>query len=104
MENTNIPVCLKLTDVNELRSICKTFKSGKAITYPGIDNIPIHVMKNCFDLIVEPLVKLVNLLLTTGAFPDKLRMAKVTPMFKTGDDSIRFRYKLQTNLPANTFF
>lgn len=90
IENTNTPICLKLTDVNELRSICKSFKSGKA---PGIDNIPIHIIKNCFDLIAEPLVKLVNLSLTTGVFPDKLKIAKVIPIFKTGDSDSVTNYR-----------
>ena len=41
-----------------------------------------YVIKNSFDLISEPLAQLINLCLTTEVFPDKLKVAKVIPVYK----------------------
>ena len=41
-----------------------------------------YLIKNSFDLISEPLAQLINLSLTTGVFPDKLKVAKVIPIYK----------------------
>ena len=41
-----------------------------------------YLIKNSFDLISEPLTQLINLSLTTGVFPDKLKVAKVIPIYK----------------------
>ena len=41
-----------------------------------------YLVKNSFDLISEPLAQLINLSLTTGVFPDKLKVAKVIPIYK----------------------
>jgi hypothetical protein len=79
-DNENPPINLSPTNINELETICAGFKSGKA---PGYDNIPMHVIKNTFDLISKPLLRLINLSLTTGIFPDKLKIAKVIPIHKS---------------------
>jgi hypothetical protein len=41
-----------------------------------------YLIKNSFNLISEPLTQLINLSLTTGVFPDKLKVAKVIPIYK----------------------
>ena len=81
ISNENPLITFKSTDTSELRDICMDFKPGKT---PGIDNIPIHIIKNSPDLISEPLVKLINLSLSTGIFPDKLKTAKIIPVYKSG--------------------
>jgi hypothetical protein len=90
IENNNAPIIIKPTDVNELRHICKAFKSGKA---PGVDNVPTHIIKNSFDLISEPLVKLINLSLSTGVFPDKLKIAQIIPIYKSGESDSVTNYR-----------
>ena len=45
----------------ELRSIAKGFKDGKA---PGADNIPISIIKKTLDLISDPLLSIINLSLS----------------------------------------
>ena len=78
-DNENCPIILNETNAHELEEICHDFQAGKA---PEYDNIPMYLIKYSFDLIYEPLAQLINLSLTTGVFPDKLKIAKVIPIYK----------------------
>ncbi len=59
-----------------------SFKNGKA---PGYDNLPIHIIKKSFELISEPLMLVINSSLEAGLFPDKLKVAKIIPIYKAGE-------------------
>jgi len=50
----------------------------------GTDEIPEYVVKQCIELKV-PLANIYNASLKSGTFPDKLKIAKVTPIHKKGD-------------------
>ena len=45
-------------------------------------------MKDISDIIATPLTLLINQSLQSGIFPDKLKIAKVVPIFKAGKDNI----------------
>ena len=81
----------------ELSSITNSFKDGKA---PGADNSPISVIKKSIDVISDPLLSLINLSLSSGTFPDKLKIAKITPILKTGDACLVQNYRPISVLPA----
>ena len=51
----------------------------------GADEISFNVIQNCFGELSEILRYVFDLSLQTGIFPDPLKIAKVTPVFKTGD-------------------
>ena len=57
-----------------------SFKVGKA---PGIDGIPMQLIKGSFQFISEPLMHIINLSLQSGIYPDRLKTAKVVPIYKT---------------------
>ena len=84
-------------NLEELFSITNSFKDGKA---PGADNIPISVIKKSIDVISDPLLSLINLSLSSGTFPDKLKIAKITPILKTGDACLVQNYRPISVLPA----
>ena len=94
--NSNTALTLKPTTVRELENICSTFASGKA---PGYDNIPMHVIKNSFHLISTPLMNIINLSLLKGIFPDKLKIAKVIPVYKAEDPCLFVNYRPISLLP-----
>jgi hypothetical protein len=52
-----------------------------------------HVIKNSFECIVDPLMHLINISLETGVFPDKLKMAKIIPIFKADDPQLFENYR-----------
>lgn len=67
---------------NEIVSILGKFKNKTSTDSDGIDMI---ILKKTIDFIIEPLCYISNLSFRTGVFPDRMKTAKVTPLFKTGD-------------------
>ena len=64
---------------NELISIISKLKNNKS---PGPNNIGSKLVKNNVSILVDPLIHLFNLSITTGVVPDKLKLAKVIPVYK----------------------
>ena len=83
--------------VEELKAITKGFKDGKA---PGADNIPISIIKKTLDLISDPLLSIINLSLSLGIFPDRLKISKIIPTFKSDNASLVQNYRPISILPA----
>ena len=83
-------IFLKPVTVTELKTIGMSFKNGKA---PGYDHIPMFVIKRSLDWISESLTHLSNTSLETGTFPDKLKLAKKIPIFKTGNADTFTNYR-----------
>ena len=82
---------------DELKTITKGFKDGKA---PGADNIPISIIKKTLDLISDPLLSIINLSLSSGVFPDRLKISKIIPIFKSDNASLAQNYRPISILPA----
>ena len=61
--------------------VCK-FKNNKSA---GTDGIKPGLIKSVITYISDPLCQIFNLSLSKGVFPNKLKVAKVTPIFKSGD-------------------
>ena len=81
-DNSDTSITLGPTDIEKLEDICSEFSFRKA---PGYDNIPAHVIKTSFHLISTPLGSTINLSLQKGIFPDKLKVAKVAPVYRRED-------------------
>ena len=56
-------------------------------------NYSVAVLKHISDLIAPALTKLLNLSLLQGIFPDSLKIAAVTPLFKSGDKTDVCNYR-----------
>ena len=72
----------KCLTINELKG---TFFSLKINKSTGADEMYFNLIKNCFGKLSDILRYVFDLSLQTGIFPDPLKTAKVTPVFKTGD-------------------
>ena len=70
--------------LTELRTAFKTLSSNKS---PGLDEINTYIIKSAYDIIEPILLHIFNLSVSTGEFPDSLKIAKVTPIYKSGDQS-----------------
>ena len=66
----------------------------------GHDNIGNFVIKKVGSEIVKPLTHIFNLSLSTGVVPDKLKVAKVIPIFKKADASVFSNYCPVSLLPC----
>ena len=82
---------------NEIKFITKAFPSGKAA---GYDDISMSVIKLSIDLISRPLTHILNLSLSKGIVPDKMKIAKVIPLYKAEDKFIFSNYGPVSILPA----
>ena len=58
------------------------------------------LIKKVVDLLVEPLLYICNLSLNRGVFPKKLKIAKVTPIFKKGQKENINNYRPISVLPT----
>lgn len=84
------------TNSEEIISIIKDLK----ISSPGHDDIDIKIVKKSCAVITEPLTYLFNLSLNQGHFPDELKVARVTPIYKSDDPSMINNYRPVSVLPV----
>ena len=59
-----------------------------------------QAIKEVIDLIVQPLTYITNSSLSSGIVPDQMKIARVVPLFKTGDLSQFTNYRPVSVLPA----
>ena len=65
----------------EVSDIISLLQSGKSL---GPNSIPMRILKLLSPLIASPLSQIINESFQSGIFPDKMKLAKVIPLFKTG--------------------
>ena len=85
----NSMVC-SITCKDEILKIVKGLKNKKSC---GTDNITTSILKQCIPEFIDPLVHIFNMSLSTGIFPSKLKIAKVIPLYKKGDNKIISNYR-----------
>ena len=66
----------------------------------GINSIPLKILQLAKEPIAEHLCNIYNLLFTIGIFPDSLKIASVTPIYKNGPKRECANYK-PISLPTN---
>ena len=54
----------------------------------GYENINIKYIQNIAEVIYHPLCFIFNTSISTGIFPDLMKIAKVIPLFKNGSKTI----------------
>ncbi|XP_065645633.1 uncharacterized protein LOC136076098 [Hydra vulgaris] len=74
----------------ELLCAVSSIKPKKSI---GVDNISGNIIINSIKLITIPLLCIFNLSLKEGVFPEKIKIARVVPIFKSGDPSDVTNYR-----------
>ena len=84
---------LKPTNACELENICNLRKA------PDYNRISMCVIKHSFHLISVPLANIINLSLSKGIFPDKLKIGKVISIYRTEDLSVFVNYRPISLLP-----
>ena len=90
---------LHLTNPNEVINIVSNFKNKNSA---GHDLIPVNVMKATIANIANPISKIINCSFQTGIFPDTLKIARVCPIFKSGEKDQNFQ--LQANFHPSKLF
>ena len=67
---------------------------------PGQDEISFNVVKSCFESFGKLFLHISRLSLEEIIFPDDLKTAKVTPVFKAGDENDFSNYRQISVLPC----
>ena len=68
----------------EVKDEIGKIKDGKST---GLDKISNELLKAAGETIVSSLTYIFNLSINTGILPDDLKLAKVTPIYKSGDNT-----------------
>ena len=87
----NIPYICR----EEIATIIKGLKNSSA----GADELLPSIMKQCSDLYIHPLTHLINVSLKQGVFPQELKLAKVLPIYKSGNKQLIQNYRPISILP-----
>ena len=77
----------------EILEIISELKTGKS------SDIPISVIKKCSPILSPILAQHFNYLMEIGKFPDQLKVGKITPIFKKGDEELMKNYRPVSTLP-----
>lgn len=99
MNVSNNTHSLKFRAVNEkfVKENLKNLKTNKAC---GLDKISARLLKDAAEVISHPLTLLINKSFEEGCFPATWKSAKVTALFKSGDQSSKDNYRPISILPT----
>ena len=92
-------ILLSEYDVSE-KELEDAFCSLKINKSPGFDDISSNVVKNAYHIIKHPLRYIFNLSIKYGEFPEKLKIARITPVFKSDDVTALNNYRPISVLPC----
>ena len=86
-----------LVTINEPKEVFFILKTNKS---PGYDEVSSNVIKNCFSELNYPLKYLFGKSIGKGVFPNVLKIARVTPLFRGGDPIDISNYRPISVLPC----
>lgn len=95
-ENNRKFHCVPISE-KELTKIISSFENKFST---GYDGVPIVVIKHAMKHLTRPLVHIINSSFISGIFPDKLKTARVKPLFKKGEKSNIKNYRPVSLLPV----
>ena len=81
-------IFLDAANEQEIIEICSICRSGTAV---GCDNISMNSIKESIDIIISPLTCIINLSIASGIVPKQLKLARVIPLFKSGEQDTNYR-------------
>lgn len=85
------------TTEEEMKNIICSIKPK---TSCGYDEIPSKLLRHCMNELTSPLVHIVNKSFEEGTFPDRLKLSKVYPKLKKGDDTQLNSYRPISLVPT----
>ena len=84
-------------NLSEIEKQLQNLNPKKATTYM---NVPTKLLKNNFDACAPTLHQVFNEIIRSSIFPDKLKLADVTPIFKNDDATNAKNYRPVSVLPG----
>ena len=77
-------------DIGKVRQLLNQINTKKS---PGLDNLPGNLLKIAADIVAPSLTRIFNTSLCTGIYPNDWKLARVVPIFKSGDRSDMNNYR-----------
>lgn len=84
-------------NINQVQKIIKSMAPNKP---PGIDTIPLCVIKDCLPAILPSIKSIINATFLSAQFPNAWKIAEVTPILKDGNQEIPNNYRPISSLPV----
>ncbi len=78
---------LSFTDFS-LEDVVKKLEELKEDKSPGIDQVHLHVLRECKNEMAIPLLTIFQKSLEEGVIPDDWKLARVSPIFKEGPKNV----------------
>jgi hypothetical protein len=89
-ENKNSCIRFTQTNAKEVEKILRHFDIKKAI---GLDQLHTQTIVDAADILAPFIAHIFNLSIKAGVFPDALKHARVSPLFKKGDPFLTSNYR-----------
>lgn len=83
-----------------VQQVCEIVKNLKNKDSCGHDGISVKLLKHIFPIIANTITTVLNQCLQANTFPDQLKIAKIAPIFKTGEKNKFENYRPISILPA----
>ena len=80
----------------EMLDVIKSFANKTSTDYNGMN---MFILKKITNFIVDPFLHVCNISFSKGVFPDALKIARVIPLFKSGDKHMFTNYRPVSLLP-----
>ena len=97
MNKTKAKFHFRTIEVQEIRDAFAKVKTAKSF---GTDNIPSYFLKLALPFIENSLAFMFDTSIEKSMFPDSWKIARVTPVYKSGDRADKSNYHLISVLPV----
>ena len=97
MNNRNVnSIFLHGVNKKEMLDVIKSFANKTSTDYNGMN---MFILKKITNFIVDPFLHVCNISFSKGVFPDALKIARIIPLFKSGDKHVFTNYRPVSLLP-----
>ena len=83
-------------NADEVIKIIKNLKEGSS----GWDDISASIVKKTYNSFIAPITHILDISIKNGIFPNELKIARVIPLFKSGDNMLFSNYRPVSVLPV----
>ena len=66
----------------------------------GVDALPPKILKAASNIISQPITNIANHMIKNSQFPNNLKLAQVTPIYKKEDPFVKMNYRPVSILPS----